>query len=219
MPNTAINNPIVANPLINPLQNITYSLHVTDANGCTSLMADNVAITVTPPIKITATNDTTVVVNQPLQLNVVGAPLWLWTPPGFLSSNTINNPIATFTNTFTNFVYIVKGYTAQNCFGLDTVNIKVFLKPAIYVPSAFTPNNDSRNDILRAIPVGIKTFKYFKIFNRWGNLIFTTTNALIGWDGKINGVQQSTNTFVYKTEGLDYLNKNIYTQGTVTLIR
>ena len=218
-PNTAINNTMAQNPLINPLQNITYSLIVTNANGCKSLQPSAVSITVTPPLIIKATNDTVVALNQPLQLNATGAPLWLWTPSSFLSSNTINTPVATFTNTFTNFVYIVKGFTPQNCFGLDTVNVKVFLKPAIYVPSAFSPNNDGRNDVLRAIPVGIKTFKYFNVYNRWGNLVFSTTNAANGWTGKINGIPQSTNTFVYKTEGLDYLNTKIFTQGTVTIIR
>jgi len=64
------------------------------------------------------------------------------------------------------------------------------------VPSAFTPNNDGNNDILKDIPIGIKKFNYFIIYNRWGNRVFYTTDFSRGWNGKLNEQLQPTAVFV-----------------------
>jgi gliding motility-associated-like protein len=67
--------------------------------------------------------------------------------------------------------------------------------------------------------VGIKSFLYFRIYNRWGQLIFQTNNANIGWNGLINGLTQQSGTYVYTTEGIDYTGKPIFRKGTTVLIR
>ncbi|MBL7749995.1 MAG: gliding motility-associated C-terminal domain-containing protein, partial [Chitinophagaceae bacterium] len=91
--------------------------------------------------------------------------------------------------------------------------------PEIYVPSAFTPNGDGKNDILRALPAGVQQFLYFRVYNRWGQLVFQTQDHRIGWDGKINGQIPPTGTFVWVAEGIDYLGQRILRKGTVVLIR
>ena len=91
--------------------------------------------------------------------------------------------------------------------------------PDIFVPSAFTPNGDGRNDVLKPIPVGIKTFDYFKVFNRWGQLVYVTGEVGKGWDGNVNGTRQQSGTYVYVTQGIDYTGKIIFRKGTVVLIR
>ena len=67
--------------------------------------------------------------------------------------------------------------------------------------------------------MGIKDFQYFRIFDRWGNLVFSTTNAAIGWDGRIKGTEQPTGTYVWMAEGIDYLGRTVQRKGSVIIIR
>ena len=62
-------------------------------------------------------------------------------------------------------------------------------------------------------------FNYLKIFNRWGQLLFNTIDANRGWDGTANGVQQPSGTYVFITEGIDFLGKSVFRKGTIVLIR
>ena len=97
--------------------------------------------------------------------------------------------------------------------------VKVFKEVKFYVPSAFTPNQDGLNDYIKPIPVGMKEVKYFRIYNRWGQLVFDLTEDPRGWNGKIGGKLQSTQTFVWMAEGLG-INDKLYKQkGTLVLIR
>jgi gliding motility-associated-like protein len=98
--------------------------------------------------------------------------------------------------------------------------VKVFkTKPTVFVPTAFTPNNDGRNDVIRPIAVGIAQIKSFSIYNRWGQRVFTTTINGQGWDGRIGGKLQGSGVFVWWVEAIDYLGKKFFQKGTVTLIR
>jgi gliding motility-associated-like protein len=87
------------------------------------------------------------------------------------------------------------------------------------MPSAFTPNGDGRNDNIYPICVGIKQLNFFRIFNRWGQLIFSTSQIGKGWDGRIAGALQGTNNFVYMVQAVDYLGKTIFKKGNLILIR
>ena len=89
----------------------------------------------------------------------------------------------------------------------------------IYVPRVFTPNGDGTNDILRPILVGISTFHYFSVYNRWGNLIFTTQDANQGWDGTFKGVAQPVETYLWIAEGIDLNGKKIVAKGMTSLVR
>ncbi len=91
--------------------------------------------------------------------------------------------------------------------------------PDIYVPSGFTPNNDGLNDVLRPVPVGIQDFKFFRVFNRWGQMVFSTQDPKRGWDGRINGTQQGTSTYAWVAEGIDYKGNLVIRKGVVTIIR
>jgi gliding motility-associated-like protein len=92
-------------------------------------------------------------------------------------------------------------------------------RPVIFVPSAFTPNNDGKNDILRPIAAGMGQFEYFNIYNRWGQLIFTTRINGQGWDGKVNGRLQDTGTYVWTVKAVDYTGRSYFEKGLFTLIR
>ena len=89
----------------------------------------------------------------------------------------------------------------------------------IYVPKAFSPNNDGTNDLLKPILVGIQEFHYFTVYNRWGNIIFTTTDPNQGWDGTFKGVAQPVETYLWIAEGIDVNGKKIVAKGMTSLVR
>jgi len=100
------------------------------------------------------------------------------------------------------------------------MTVKVFkTEPRVFVPTAFTPNGDGLNDQFRPIAVGISKIEYFRVFNRWGELVFSTTVNGKGWDGNIAGKPQGSGTFVWVVRGIDYKGKHFFAKGTVTLIR
>jgi gliding motility-associated-like protein len=88
----------------------------------------------------------------------------------------------------------------------------------IFMPNAFTPNGDGKNDVFK-IPVQSQIIlKEFSIYNRWGNKIFTTTDRNIGWDGSFKGAESSPDIYLYLIKGVSN-NKNVRLKGIVTLIR
>ena len=97
--------------------------------------------------------------------------------------------------------------------------IKVIDKSFIVVPSAFTPNGDGINDNLSARAIGYIHLNYFKVFNKWGELVFETRKLNDGWNGKYNGQVQNTGSFVWVAEGKDINGNLILSKGMTTLIR
>jgi len=221
-PSSSLNNNRIQNPTtINLPGSITYSLHVVDANGCNSLKKDEVVITVTRQAIVDAGRDTVLAIGQALQLNAgdinrVGFTNYQWLPNYGLNNSFIATPVTILDRDIT---YNIEARTAIGCLATDQIKIQVYKGPDIYVPNAFTPNRDSRNDILKAFPVGIKDFHYFRIFDRWGNLVFSTTNAGNGWDGRIKGTEQPTGTYVWMAEGIDYLGRTLQRKGSVIIIK
>jgi gliding motility-associated-like protein len=116
-------------------------------------------------------------------------------------------------------IYNVVGTTPEGCVAVDQIKVRVIKGPDIYVPNTFTPNNDGLNDVLKAIPVGIGQFHYFRVYDRWGKLVFTTNNPQKGWDGKINGSLQLQSSFVWMAEGIDYRGNLIQRKGSTIIMQ
>jgi gliding motility-associated-like protein len=87
------------------------------------------------------------------------------------------------------------------------------------VPNAFSPNGDLKNDIFRPIPVGVVTTEYFRVFNRYGQVMFETNQYLKGWDGTYKGVQQPVGNYVWVVKGKARSGKVIEMKGNVVLVR
>ena len=198
-----------------PTKTTTYTLAVYDTIGCPKPGLSSILVTVKDKIPVFAGNDTSVVINQPLQLRASGADLYEWIPGTYLSNSLSPTPVAFLPD---NFSYILKASTLDGCFALDTLNIKVFkTAPDFFVPNAFAPTGKNRT--LKPIAVGIASFDYFRVFNRWGQLVFQTTQFGKGWDGSINGSVQNTGTYVWMVSGKDYTGKSVIKRGTAVLIR
>lgn len=200
--------------------NINVQLNAVASNGCVS---DDISKAINVGyIYARASNDTTILPNIPFQLKVDyggdfnGVPSFLWSPATGLSNGLTWNPTASLQDDMT---YIVTVSTSQGCSVKDTVIIKVFKGSAVYVPTGFTPNGDGRNDFLRGLYIGIKKVHYFKVYNRWGQQIFSTNSLIEGWDGIIKGVKQQTGTYVWLLKAEDLGGKIYEMKGVSTLIR
>lgn len=186
-----------------------------DNNNCPSLVPATVRVKV-EALKMDAGHDTMIHAGQPLQLQATAGFLrYEWSPATGLDDFTKANPVAILN---TDQLYTVMATAAGGCTATDKIAVKVFRDIDIYVPTAFTPDNNGQNDILKAIPVGIKLFRHFSIYNRAGTLIFRTTDANSGWDGNYKGAEQY-GMHVWSTEGIDYKGNLIRRKGTVMVIR
>jgi gliding motility-associated-like protein len=216
--NPAISNPQVVIPLAGTYQ---YVLQVSNGIGCKSQNGDTVLITMLPPAKIFAGRDTSIVTNQPLQLNAVdvsnsGFINFTWSPSFGLNNAGVKNPIAILNRDIT---YIVTARTTEGCLATDDIRIKVFNGPDIFVPTGFTPNGDGLNDIFKPVYIGIREVKYFTVYSRWGERVFTTTTQQAGWNGLYKAQHQDGNVFVWEVAGIDFKGNTIQKKGTVVLIR
>ncbi|MDO6435655.1 gliding motility-associated C-terminal domain-containing protein [Flavitalea sp. BT771] len=222
-PATYLSDPAVPDPVADaPSGSMTYSLTVKDGNGCQSLNKASVTVTVTPPAGLFVGADTAVLAGQPVPLfaqdvNNSGFTTFTWSPAEGLSNPAIQDPIAILqggTRT-----YRVTAVTDAGCSATGSIIIKTFSASDIFVPAAFSPNGDGHNDLLRAVPMGMREFKYFAIFSRWGQRIFYTSDPAAGWDGTIDGRIVEAGTYVWMTGGIDYRGQWIQRKGTVMLIR
>lgn len=208
----------IPNPVsVNPIDNVRYIVTVRDVLGCPKPVKDTMLLTVANIIADAGPRDTSVVLGQPLQLNAGGSINYAWTPTTWLNNPAISNPIALPQN---DIEYVVRVSNNFGCFDTDSIRVHVFkLKPDLYVPNAFTPNADGNNDIFKPIPIGMKSVDIFRVYNRWGQMLYSGTGNGAGWDGTFGGKGQETATYVWYAEGVDYLNNKIKKKGTVVLIR
>ncbi|MEY2639093.1 MAG: hypothetical protein RIR90_575, partial [Bacteroidota bacterium] len=161
--------------------------------------------------------------NQPLRLFAVSSTpdfQFNWTPNIGLNDPNIANPVATISLGTDSVLYRVRVTGPGGCYGEDFIKVRVFqTDPELWIPSAFTPNKDGKNDVFKPIPVGISSIVQFSIFNRWGQLVFTTRELNKGWDGIYDGIAQPAGTYVYQAEAIDYNGKRVQKKGSFILIR
>jgi gliding motility-associated-like protein len=97
--------------------------------------------------------------------------------------------------------------------------VVVLIDPLVMFPNAFSPNNDGINDIFLPVVRGPVELDHFRVFNRWGELIFESNDITIGWDGSYNGKLQNMGAYVYVLSGQDDEGKQIKEQGNVLLVK
>ncbi len=220
-PATFLNSTDIATPLaINPTQDVQYIATVTDTLGCPKPVYDTFMVRVTQKVNVDAgPRDTSIVLGEPLFLQATGAQLYSWTPVTGLDKPNNSNPTASIEN---NTEYVVLGKTIDGCKDTDTIAVKVYkVDPDLYVPTAFSPNGDGMNDVFRPILLGMRKLNFFNVYNRWGQLVYSTKQIshTNGWDGNHLGKPQDPGTFVWKAEGVSYQGKISSKKGYVVLIR
>ncbi len=211
--------------VLNPLQagpgtdTLRYVYNATD--GCSDSASQTVFIQTLPRVK--ASDDTAVVIGQPLSLNAwssdITGDVFLWTPAEGLDDPGVADPVATLGSGVDSIRYYVTATDSLGCSGQASVKVTVFRSlPDLFVPNAFTPGRGS-NGLFRPIPVGISQLLYFRVYNRLGQLVYSTSRMGEGWDGTIDGRQQATGVYVWVAEATTYTGKDIARKGTVILVR
>ncbi|NOT90959.1 PKD domain-containing protein [Ferruginibacter sp.] len=217
-PAAFLNNRLIPNPIsVKPTANIRYIVTVTDTLGCPKPVRDTVVVFVAKITADAGPRDTSVVLNQPLLLQATGSTNYLWSPAQWLSNIGIANPVSL---PLSDIEYIVKVSNDAGCFDYDSIRVHLFKVDAgLYVPNAFSPNGDGNNDDFKPIVLGMRSLDIFRVYNRWGQLLYSSTNTQKGWDGTFGGKAQDPATYVWYAEGIDYRNIKIKKKGYVVLIR
>lgn len=198
--------------------NYTVGLTATP-QACPSL-----AVTVTHPVSIEALipgirlNTVNTTANLPTAVtarNLTNAS-YTWIPASGVSNTTVYNPVITISKQQD---YLVQMDFPSGCVTVDTLLVTALVTTDVLVPNAFTPNGDGQNDLLRVNLRGAKQLHYFKVFNRWGKLVFVTKDPAKGWDGRWYGELQPLATYVWTVEAVDDNGHVFHRQGAVTLLR
>ncbi len=219
-PTAYLNNPNLLNPIATPPRTTQYKLIVFDTQGCPKPGIDSVLVVVQPRIRANAGRDTTVIVGQPLQFNGTGGVSYNWSPATGLNNTMIPNPVGIYGPNIDSVRYKLVVRDAVGCADSAYMTVRVYRTPvSIFVPTAFTPNGDGLNDLARPICVGIRKIHYFTIYNRWGEVVFTTNRDRDGWNGIYKGQVQGSAVFVWAVSAEDYNGQTYFNKGTVTLIR
>jgi gliding motility-associated-like protein len=146
---------------------------------------------------------------------------YTWSPAGSLNNASSPNPLA-YPDTTTTYTLFLSDPILAQCRLADTVTINVIdivcKEPHIFVPDAFTPNDDKNNDILYVRGSNIQEI-YFAVYNRWGEKVFETKDKNIGWDGTYNGMKADPAVFDFYLEVTCVDDQKFFKKGNVTLIR
>ncbi len=221
-PSNTLLNANTLTPTAGPAQTTVYTFTSRDNSlfGCPKPVSDSVTVVVIPPISVFAGRDTNIVIGQTLQLQATGAAKYHWSPSTGMNNADIADPVVNLPGEVQRITYGVKGTTSEGCIGSDSVSVYQFKSlPQIFIPSAFTPDGDGINDILKPIVAGMKKFENFSIYNRLGQLLYTTPSIGQGWDGTYRGEKQPPGTYVFVATAIDYLDRHIIKRGTAVLIR
>jgi len=204
-----------ATPIAQPSGTTSYTAVIGD-HGC--LDTFHIKIKVTPYPVLVVTSDTTVKYGSTIQLQASGADKYLWSPAGTLNDPTLKNPIARPEEPT---AYIVAGMpdSNNNCRSYDTVRVSIDYDDHLFIPTAFTPNGDGRNDEFRVVNLSFRKLQEFRVFNRWGQEVFSTTNNTKGWDGMVKGSPQEMGIYHYIIRVSVPDGRVVTYKGDVTLVR
>lgn len=204
--------------LASPNFTTTYTVEATDSLGCVN--SATATVTLNPnPVASFFTNPKTANILEPVIDffdNSMGAASWYWQLGDGSSYN-----VPSFQHVFADTGRYEVNLVVYNSYGcVDSTSGYVMVQPTftIYIPSAFSPNDDLRNDVFYVYGEGIMDFE-LRIFDRWGKVIFRTDDINTGWDGRINNNPAPEGVYVYEVVYSDGLSKRRRVNGTVTLLR
>ncbi len=220
--NTAEN---TANIFNTPTSTVTFICVGVDGIGCPLIDSARVIVE-SLNLNIYAAPSDTILEGTTVTLNAILSTLdpIFWTPTTGLNNINTLQPTTIATNSIT---YCAYGETSSGCKDTDCVTLIVIPNPDTLVPehiafpNAFSPNGDGNNDLFTIIYSGNYDIQNFSIFNRWGEIVFTTSNINEAWNGKFKGKDQEIGTYIYYLTLKDskaILPEKKYT-GNIMLIR
>ena len=224
-PRIFLSSTTIPGPAAYPVETIQYQVVGYDDEHCFTdtaymsvVVGQPLAIDLGPDLHL-ATGDrpmlTAQVQNGPVRV-------WTWTPATNLSCSVCPSPVA---NVKRNITYALYARDIYGCVASDSLRIESFCEQSqVFVPNAFTPDGDGLNDIMMVRGKGIMTINFFRVFNRWGELVFERYNFAPndpknGWDGRIRGVKAPPDVFVYIVEAVCENGANYQFKGNISIIK
>jgi gliding motility-associated-like protein len=206
-----------ATPTVCPTYDIVYHGIVFD--GYCFADSGDVSIGVNPLPTVVASSDTTILAGSTAVLVATGSVpggTYAWIPDSLVACSTCPTTEVTPLERTTYYVT----FTDNNgCKADDTVEVTVFCNDAsIFIPNAFTPDGDGRNDEYYLKGQGFE-LKYFRIYNRWGEKVFETSDLAEPWTGKYKGKVSEPEVFVYYLQAVCTSGEVLSKKGNITLIR
>ena len=205
-----------------------YSIFVQDIRGC--VFETSVQIGTPAGIDVDAGEDLFIQIGESVDLvaevsNNIGTVEFVWSSvsDSLLSCTICNGPMV---SPLTTTIYEVLATDSNGCFDTDQVTVFVQKDPYVVVPTAFTPNGDNNNDILivHGKEKSIDHVELFRVFDRWGELVFENRDFLLndigsGWDGNFRNQEMGAGVYVWYVE-VEFLDgTHITLKGSTTLIR
>jgi gliding motility-associated-like protein len=200
----------------------SYTVIVTNSNGCRSAASNIINVVVNPiPSSPTLRADGDVKMCQD-DIRVISTTI----PAGYTIQWFSNDVL--IANAKKDTIHITgarkitaKLVSASGCTSAasNAITTEILCQTGVMMPELFTPNDDGINDVIKPIPLGVKTFRCFKVYDRWGALVFETTDRTKGWDGNYKGKRQPNDSYIWIVEGVDYKGNTIKKTGVFTLVR
>lgn len=194
IPATALSSTIIPNPVANPADTTEYSVVVTNQFGCHDTAT--ITVNVVEKARANAGPDRYIIKGKSTQLLGVatGSDIsYSWSPAVFIDDVQSLQPTVTPPHDTS---YLLTVISNQGC-GIATDIVRVYVYPDVYVPNAFSPNNDGLNDTWFIPALRAYSEYTVSVYNRHGQLLFHTKNSIRPWDGKYNGTLQPVGAYVY----------------------
>ena len=203
-----------ATPMIHPLTTQVYTIVATTADGCKDTAT--FTATVHPAAVIFIPDSVVLYPGENYQFSPsTNCVTFNWFPPAGLNADNISNPLAT---PLVSTLYFVTGTTEYGCVAKDSTAIIMQDEAILATPNAFTPGNGTNTDF-KVLLRGVANLNYFRVFNRWGNLLFETNNIELGWDGNFKGQPQPMGVYVYEVQAVSTSGEIFTKKGNITLLR
>lgn len=199
-----------------PLITTSYSVIGVNQFGCRDTVVASVWVNPLPTAN--AGKDTVINIDELLILSGTGSDFYGWIPYGNNDPLTCNYCQQLTENPQKNTCYILEAANTFNCYNSDTVCVSITKDWGIYIPNAFSPNNSGINDVFIPVGYGISEMELL-IFDRWGELIFTSNDKNKGWDGTYKNKPCKSDVYVYKINILTMAHHEELRTGHVTLLK
>jgi gliding motility-associated-like protein len=219
-----ITNATAASINVKPNATATYTVTGFGSDGCFT-QTKNITITVIPLPIVNAGSDTSVMVGSSFVLRPSYSSdvnQYRWTPSQYLNCTNCATPTTTPREPI---IYTVTARNQYQCEASDSRKIDLICNnESVFVPNTFTPNNDGVNDVWYPRGSGIKSIRFIRVFNRWGQLIFERLNfnaddRSAGWDGTFKGQPLPADVYVYSLGMVCDNNQVVETRGNVMVVR
>ena len=214
-----LNNPNDCYPTATPDSSKYFYITITDENNCQNQDSVFVEVFQVNPTIVDITPDTSIAIGEQLQLwaNTSGTKSFEWDPGDDLNCSNCADPIFNGTESQN---YTVSIIDSNQCLeSQEYVFIEVRDEFTVNLPQAFSPNGDGISDIIKVKGWGIKELLDFKVYNRWGELIYHGQDINNGWNGEYKGEKQMSGTYVYVVSVKNYKDETYTTKGNFLLLR